>query len=234
MTDKPKIIAIDPWLEPFQGTIVQRLNRARVKARELSPNLEDFANGYLYYGLHKREDSWIFREWAPNASSVHLVGDFSDWKVDERFRLRSTANGNWELVVPLDKIKHLDLYRLSIQWKGGQGDRIPAWARRVVQDEKSLIYNAQVWEPDQPYKWRSEFSRQPDVPPMVYEAHIGMATEEEKIGTYNEFREKVLPWIIEAGYNTIQLMAIQEHPYYGSFGYHVSSFFAPSSHGNGH
>jgi 1,4-alpha-glucan branching enzyme len=56
-----------------------------------------------------------------------------------------------------------------------------------------------------------------------------MAHEEEKIGTFKEFAEDILPRIQKAGYNVIQLMAIQEHPYYGSFGYHVSNFFAPSS-----
>jgi 1,4-alpha-glucan branching enzyme len=56
-----------------------------------------------------------------------------------------------------------------------------------------------------------------------------MAVEREGVGTYDEFRRFVLPRIVDAGYNTVQLMAIMEHPYYGSFGYHVSSFFAASS-----
>ena len=56
-----------------------------------------------------------------------------------------------------------------------------------------------------------------------------LAADSEKVGTYNEFRKNILPRIKKLGYNVIQLMAIQEHPYYGSFGYHVSSFFAASS-----
>ena len=56
-----------------------------------------------------------------------------------------------------------------------------------------------------------------------------MAQDAEKVGTYTEFKDNILPRIASAGYNAIQIMAIQEHPYYGSFGYHVSSFFAPSS-----
>ena len=56
-----------------------------------------------------------------------------------------------------------------------------------------------------------------------------MSTNEEKVGTYNEFRQNILPRVAKDGYNAIQIMAIQEHPYYGSFGYHVSSFFAASS-----
>ena len=66
-------------------------------------------------------------------------------------------------------------------------------------------------------------------PLLIYECHIGMAQDEEKVGSYVEFRDNVLPRVAHQGYNCIQIMAVQEHPYYGSFGYHVSSFFAPSS-----
>jgi hypothetical protein len=62
--------------------------------------------------------------------------------------------------------------------------------------------------------------------PLIYESHVGMAGEEPRVHTYREFADSVLPRIAKAGYNTVQLMAVQEHPYYGSFGYHVSSFFA--------
>lgn len=67
--------------------------------------------------------------------------------------------------------------------------------------------------------------------PLIYEAHIGMSAQEPGIADFDWFREKVLPRIARLGYNTIQLMAIQEHPYYGSFGYQVSNFLpsAPAS-----
>ena len=116
-----------------------------------------------------------------------------------------------------------------MHWPGGEGDRIPAYARRVVQDPNTLIFNSQVWAPPNPYQWKKPNFKRPNEPPLVYEAHVGMAQEEEKIGTFTEFTANVLPRIVNAGYNTLQLMAIQEHPYYGSFGYQVSSFFAASS-----
>ena len=143
--------------------------------------------------------------------------------------MSSAGRGNWELMIPAQCLKHGDLFRLSIHWEGGQGDRIPAWITRVIQDPDTLIFNAQVWHPGQSYSWKNDWIPVRKSPPLIYEAHIGMSSEEEKISSYREFREKVLPRIVKGGYNIIQLMAIQEHPYYGSFGYHVSSFFAASS-----
>jgi 1,4-alpha-glucan branching enzyme len=121
------------------------------------------------------------------------------------------------------------LYALSVHWAINHGKRIPAWATRVVQDSSTHIFNAQVWAPENPYQWKNPDFQRNNEPLLIYEAHIGMAGEEERVHTYNEFREEMLPRIKANGYNTIQLMAIPEHPYYGSFGYHVSGFFAASS-----
>ena len=118
---------------------------------------------------------------------------------------------------------------MHVYWDGGHGERIPAWATRVVQDEQTKIFSAQVWNPAEPYKWEKTKFATPRKPLLIYECHVGMSQDAEKVGTYDEFRLNVLPRIIKDGYNCIQIMAIQEHPYYGSFGYHVSSFFAPSS-----
>ena len=154
----------------------------------------------------------------------------SNWQESREFELQKINEyGVWELQLAPDKLKHGDLYRLRIHWAEGEGDRIPAYARRVVQDPKTLIFNAQVWKPPQPYCWKESNFKRSKEPPIIYEAHVGMAQQEEKIGTFQEFTQNVLPRIVNAGYNTLQLMAIQEHPYYGSFGYQVSSFFAASS-----
>jgi len=142
---------------------------------------------------------------------------------------RINQMGDWEIFLPFDLFKHGDLYKLSVHWEGGIGERIPSYANRVIQDEKTKIFNAQVWQPNKSYTWKCDHFISPFTAPVIYEAHIGMATSEEKIGTYREFADNVLPIISKSGYNTIQLMAIQEHPFYGSFGYHVSSFFAASS-----
>lgn len=226
------IINKDPWLSPYSEVIDKRSRDIKLLKQKLtgqSGSLSEFALGHLYYGYHKSEKEWIFREWAPNATSLYLIGNFNEWKEDDLYRFKMIRKGVWELKLPLDLIKHLDLYKLHIHWKGGSGERIPAWAKRVVQDPSTLIFNAQIWEPDPPYTWKNEYPDLKNEAPYIYEAHTGMATEELKTGTWDEFRKNVLPHIIEGGYNTLQLMAIQEHPYYGSFGYHVSGFFAASS-----
>jgi len=228
--ETPEIVRNDPWLNPFESVIKDRMKRAGRKEAELtSEGLAAFASGHLYYGLHRLDNHWVFREWAPNASRIFLVGEFTNWGELPAWELKSTTNGNWELMLPLASLKHGDLFRLSIHWPGGQGDRIPVWINRVRQDPDTLIFNAQVWHPEKQYFWKNKWMPARKSPPLIYEAHLGMSSEEEKISSYREFRENVLPRIAAGGYNMIQLMAIQEHPYYGSFGYHVSSFFAASS-----
>jgi 1,4-alpha-glucan branching enzyme len=222
----------DPWLNPFRNAIDHRIGKCLLKEKQLAGNrtLDDFAMGHYYYGLHFNDNSWVIREWAPNATSIFVTGNFTEWKEKDEFRMnRTNQNGDWELILPGNFLKHGDLFKLSVHWNGGKGERIPAYANRVVQDDKTKIFSAQVWCPDQQYIWNISDFKADKTAPVIYEAHIGMATSEEKTGTYREFTEKVLPKIKKSGYNTIQLMAIQEHPFYGSFGYHVSSFFAASS-----
>ena len=228
-----KIIENDPWLTPYSGAIEGRHDHALWRESQLTGgkmSLKDFASGYLYYGLNRTDSGWVFREWAPNATEIFLIGDFSGWEEQERFRLtRINEAGDWELRIPIGMIGHGQHYKMRVKWNGGQGDRIPAWCRRVVQDENSKIFSAQVWDPGKGYSFKHNDFKPKQDPLLIYECHVGMAQEREGVGTYIEFKDNVLPRVKAAGYNCIQVMAIQEHPYYGSFGYHVSSFFAPSS-----
>ena len=228
-----KIIENDPWLTPYSGAIEGRHDHALWREGQLTGgkmSLKDFASGYLYYGLQRTDSGWVFREWAPNATEIHLIGDFSGWEEQERFRLKRINDaGDWELNIPSGVISHGQHYKMRVKWNGGQGDRIPAWCRRVVQDNSSKIFSAQVWDPDREYEFKHKDFKPKQDPLLIYECHVGMAQEREGVGTYIEFKDNVLPRVKAAGYNCIQVMAIQEHPYYGSFGYHVSSFFAPSS-----
>lgn len=229
-----KIVENDPWLKPYESAIEGRHNHSLWRERQLTEGgkrtLSDFAQGYKYYGLHRSDCEWVFREWAPNATEIYLIGDFSDWNEREIFRLqRLNSEGDWEVRVPVNLISHGQHYKMRVKWNGGQGDRIPAWCQRVVQDHTTHIFAAQVWAPEKEFVFANTGFKPKNDPILIYECHIGMAQEKEDVGTYSEFKDNVLPRVKAAGYNCIQVMAIQEHPYYGSFGYHVSSFFAPSS-----
>ena len=229
-----EILRNDPWLEPYAEAIEGRHEDVKKKLRQLTKaaggKLTDFANAYKYYGLHRLEDGgWVMRELAPNATAIYLIGTFNDWKKEEEYSFTRIDGGVWELILPSDALHNGDLFKLFMEWEGGSGERIPAYATRVVQDDATKIFSAEVYAPAQPYDFKIKDFK-PDVKPLlIYECHIGMAQQEEKVGTYDEFRRLILPRIAKDGYNAIQIMAIQEHPYYGSFGYHVSSFYAASS-----
>src|SRR3712207_3779649 len=134
------LIKNDPWLEPYAEAIIGRYGHALKKEAELTDkgkqSLADFASGYLYFGLHRTVQGWVFREWAPNATHIYLVGTFNNWEEQAAYKLKKLKNGNWEINLPEEAIHHGDLYKLNIYWEGGQGERIPAWANYVVQDER--------------------------------------------------------------------------------------------------
>ena len=228
-----KLLSSDPYLFPYKKILERRLQKIADTEHRLTQGkmrLSDFASGHEYFGLHFKNNEWIFREWAPNAIAVYLIGEVSGWREEPFLKLtRIDSEGVFEIRLPEKTFHHKSLYRLRIHWPGGSGDRIPSYARRVVQDPETDIFNAQVWKPPSSYAWKHPDFRCGQESLFVYETHVGMAQENEKVGTYPEFTERILPRIVDAGYNTLQLMAIQEHPYYGSFGYHVSNFFAASS-----
>jgi len=226
-------LADDPWLEPYFTHVRQRSEHIRYMENRLTEgkhSLDEFANAHEYFGLHFRDGKWIFREWAPNATAIYLVGDFSKWEQLEEYALHyGDGQGVWEIELKAGQLQHGDLYQLKMYWPGGEGVRLPAYIRRTVQDPESKIFSAQVWNPEKAYEWKFPHPSTPITAPLIYESHVGMAQEEAKVGSYLEYKEKILPRVVEMGYNTIQLMGIMEHPYYGSFGYHVSNFFAASS-----
>ena len=228
-----KLIQQDPWLEPFRPILEKREIYIREKESLLTQNdtisLSDFATGYMYYGLHREPERWVFREWAPNASRIFLTGTFNDWQCTPEFELHPAGNGNWEVSLSPDRIRHEDYYKIKVIWNGGEGERIPAYATRVVQDKETYLFSAQVWDPKDPFIFPKKKFKPKSNTLLIYECHIGMAQEDARVGSYVEFRDHILPRIASEGYNAIQIMAIQEHPYYGSFGYHVSNFFACSS-----
>ncbi len=226
-----KIFDIDPQLKQYETDLNQRMVNYKNKKKELlapGQKLIDFANGHLFYGFHKTENGWYYREWAPAAEAVYLTGDFNNWDRHSH-PLTKKENGVWELFIPgSDSLKTGQKVMTIIVNNGKELDRIPLYANYVVQMPGTIEWNAEIYVSETPFVWTDEAFK-PEKTLYIYECHIGMAQEEPRIGTYDEFRLNTLPRIKELGYNTLQIMAIMEHPYYASFGYQVSNFFAASS-----
>ncbi len=228
-----KILTIDPWLRPYEKDLLLRMKRYRDEKKVLlgeNGDFRDFANGHKFFGFHQVENGWYYREWAPAAEALFLVGDFNHWNPDSH-PLVKKEGGIWELFLPgKDTLIHKSRVKVRVRSMGADRDRIPLYIRRVVQDPNTHDFSGQIWNPAEPYKWTDEtFCVDNNRPRLIYEAHIGMAQEKEAIGTYTEFAANILPRVKALGYNTVQIMAIMEHPYYASFGYHVSNYFAASS-----
>ncbi len=231
------LVASDEWLHPVEAEINYRHSlylEHLAQIEQSSSSIVDYANGYHYFGWQRDEQmkGWWFREWLPGAIDVYIFGDFNSWRRTE-LRLNRDVNGVWSIFLPDAiyefRLTHYSLYKLHVHGDNGWHDRIPAYANRVVQDDATKNYTAQFWVP-QPFEWDdAEFVPVKSGQLLIYEAHVGMAQEVEGVGSYLEFADKILPRIKADGYNAVQLMAVAEHPYYGSFGYHVANFFAPSS-----
>jgi len=231
----PQLVADDPWLNPYVDEIndrIYRFNQLLTTIKNQHKSLRQFAEGYKHFGLHysKKEKGWFYREWAPEAYNVSLIGEFNNWDRTATPLVKSD-DGVWEVFVDGDLLKDQTLVKVHVVCANGAHDRIPAWIYRIVQDNTTHEFRGQLWSFEKKYDWTDAGFDLKEIKsnPVIYEAHVGMAQEHEGVGTFNEFTETVLPRIKNLGYNTIQLMAIQEHPYYGSFGYHVSNFFAVSS-----
>ncbi len=226
-----RILELNPQLKAFEGDIQLRMdlyNKTKNRLLSDGKTLKDFANAHHYFGIHHFAGSWVYREWAPSAYQLYLTGDFNNWNQTSH-PMKKLENGVWELVLEGDdalwegcKVKTVVDANMT------RTEHIPLYARRVVQDPKTVAWCAEVVDNFKTFDWNDQDFEGADSL-YIYEAHVGMAQEEGKVGTYREFAQNVLPKIKKAGYNAVQLMAIMEHPYYGSFGYQVANFYAASS-----
>jgi len=238
MNDFPilPIVNEDSWLEPVSQQIFERYQRYLNRKKDLENefgSIYKLASAYQYMGFQINNDKTVltYREWAPHAEALFLIGDFNNWEYYTH-PLKRTNNGIWEIKLRLSdnpELNHENKIKVVVQSNGQTKARIPAYINRVVQDEETKDFSGQLWFPEE-YKWKNkspQFKNNESL--LIYEVHIGMAQEKADVGTFVEFEKNILPYIKKTGYNTIQIMAIAEHPYYGSFGYHVSNFFAVSS-----
>ncbi|MBN3583541.1 alpha amylase C-terminal domain-containing protein [Algoriphagus aestuarii] len=236
--EKLNLVKDEPWLEGFASKIWDRYQRFQDSLKEIenfSGSISEFARNHEFYGVHFEawRKGWVYREWAPAAQELYFFGDFNDWNRTSH-PMKKSSRGDWEIFLPFDTYKDRFVHgsKVKVHVKGANGnlDRIPAYIRRAIQDEESHDFAGQLWF-EKDFEWTDQsFSLSNSLhQPLIYECHVGMAQEKQGVGTYREFEEIILPKIKAAGYNTIQMMAIMEHPYYGSFGYHISNFFAPTS-----
>lgn len=228
-----KILTIDPWLKPFEKDLNLRMEKYATTKKDLLGNLGSFnelANGHLFYGFHLSDDGWYYREWAPGAEALYLIGDFNNWD-PKSHPMQKKENGNWEIFLSgRDTLRHMSHVKVRITSNGITRDRIPTYIRRTEQNPVTHDFMGQIWMPSEPFNWTDQnFNTYDKGALSIYESHIGMAQEKEALGTFKEFTQNILPRVKANGYNTIQLMAIMNHPYYASFGYHVSNFFSVSS-----
>ncbi|CAO1637318.1 unnamed protein product [Sympodiomycopsis kandeliae] len=239
-TDGTRIISVDPWLEPFADPLRQRYALYKKWIDTIDTHeggLLEFSKGYNKFGFQvDAQQNVTYREWAPGAHTASLVGDFNQWNRDSH-KLTKDSFGVWSITLPAQSdgqcaIPHNSKVKISmVTDHHGRIERLPAWINRVTQDlSVSPVYEAVFWNPPKEQQYTPKHSKPPKPDDLkIYEAHVGIATPEARVGTFKEFTADVLPKIRDLGYNAIQLMAIQEHAYYASFGYQVTNFFAPSS-----
>lgn len=224
---------IDPFLQTYKTDIEYRMQAFQRTKKQLlasETSLSSFANGHLYFGFHRQENGWAYREWAPNAQAIALIGDFNDWNRMSH-RLVQIAEGIWEIFISgIHSLPHGSKVKIEITADGKTFDRIPTYCKRAVQNQETNDFDGQLWDPPVSFPWTDlSFHIKENEALLIYESHIGMSGLKEGVSTFSEYADFVLPRVKKLGYNAIQLMAIAEHPYYASYGYQVSNFFAVSS-----
>ena len=208
-TRRLPIVERDEWLQPVEAQMNLRHERYERKMADIgrsAGSLVDYANGYRYFGWQWDDvlDGWWLREWLPGAHDVYVFGDFNNWQRTE-IRMHKDAAGVWSAFFPAamyrDRLRHGSLYKIHVHGRNGWLDRIPAYATRVVQDERTKDFTAQFWIP-RPFDWSDDtfdIARHDEL--LIYEAHVGMAQERPGVGTYREFADRILPVIARDGYN---------------------------------
>ncbi len=225
-----KILEYNPEIQKYSADIDLRIHRyltTKKRILEDGQALLDFANAHEYFGFHRADCGWVYREWAPGAYRLYLEGDFNNWS-QTAHPMTHIGNGVWEIYLEGEnalwegcKVKTVVDSNLT------RTEHVPLYIRRAVQDDTTKIFCGEIVDERNIFEWTDErFEASADI--FIYEAHVGMSLEDGRIASYREFADYILPHIKKSGYTAIQLMAVMEHPYYGSFGYQVSSFYAAS------
>lgn len=232
-----RIYELDPYLKAHRDHLDYRFDQYKKKIALIDKHeggLEAFSRGYEKMGFNRSPEGIMYREWAPGAKAASLIGDFNNWNPNADIMKRNEF-GVWEIFLPNNvdgspAIPHGSRVKIHMETPSGVKDAIPAWIKFAVQAPGEIPYNGIYYDPPPEEKHTFQHPR-PRRPSSlrIYETHVGMSSPEPKINSYTAFRDEMLPRIKRLGYNAVQIMAIQEHAYYASFGYHVTNFFAVSS-----
>uniref|UniRef100_A0A914ZVN0 1,4-alpha-glucan branching enzyme n=1 Tax=Parascaris univalens TaxID=6257 RepID=A0A914ZVN0_PARUN len=231
------LLKLDGYLWNYQNEIARRYGVFLDYSKKIEEcgGWEAFTSGYREFGINVLKDNSIrCLEWAPGAEALSLVGDFNNWN-NQSHQYKKLEYGRWELIIPPKPdgscpIDHLSIIKVAVKKGGVYRNKLSPWAHYVTRPKDSLVYHQPFYNPPQSEIYRFKFPK-PGQPESlrIYEAHVGISSWEGKINTYRDFAEHIIPRIHNQGYNAIQLMAVMEHVYYASFGYQVTSFFAPAS-----
>lgn len=188
---------------------------------------------YEFFGVHRiKDDTFVFRLWAPHAQSVSLIGDFNGWDFEADYMM-PISQGIWEIVV--SGVNIYDCYKYAIRTRNGKiiekadpygfhCETRPGTASKVYELEK-FKWNDKKWEEN------CLKSNILEKPVNIYEIHFGSwkRHEDGNFLSYREMADELIPYVKEMGYTHIEMMPIMEYPYDGSWGYQVTGYFAPTS-----
>ena len=183
-------------------------------------------------GAHIVPDGVIFGVWAPNAVRVSVIGDFNGWNYDSHPLELREDSGLWEGFVP--DIKKGTVYKFHIvsRFNNYRVDKADPFG---VHHEKSPKTASIVWDLD--YEWQdaawmsSRKERNAFTAPMsIYEVHLGSWRRvDDRSMSFREIAEPLAEYVKKMNFTHVELMPVMEHPFYGSWGYQVTGFFAPTS-----
>jgi len=189
-----------------------------------------------HLATHNGVSGVYFGVWAPNARSVAVIGDFNSWDKQAYYlQARWDGSGIWEGFIP--KIEQGALYKFFIRshYNNYQADKIDPYA---FYSEKPPRTSSIVW--DLKYDWQDREWMQSrrkrnalDAPISIYEIHLGswrrIVEEQHRSMSYREITKELIDYIKQMGFTHVELLPVMEHPFYGSWGYQVLGYFAPTN-----
>ncbi len=205
---------------------------------EMDLHLLSEGNHYKSYevlGAHSKEINGIngvyFAVWAPNAGMVSVVGNFNHW--DGRVHQMRNMNGFWELFIP--GLVEGELYKYEIKTQNNQTllKQDPySFFIESAPKTASIVYstNKHNWKDEKWMKSRKDKNAL-DAPVSIYELHLGSwkRGDGNRYLSYREIAEPLAKYVKKMGYTHIELLPIAEHPFFASWGYQVTGYFAPTS-----